>query len=133
MQKFWNHLLELVMSGKLTPDMVITHNLPLSEAAKGYDMFHKKVGCSGPSEIASHLRLGQSGSLHGMLIHCITLHLDAKAQPESAMHLSSVLSQACIPPNQTSSTALSGFHVHACRRAIASRSSFILDYLSIKL
>ena len=48
MQKFWNHLLELVMSGKLTPDMVITHNLPLSEAAKGYDMFHKKVGCSGP-------------------------------------------------------------------------------------
>eukprot|EP00891_Asterochloris_glomerata_P001451 jgi/Astpho2/1451/Aster-06299 len=43
-QKFWNHLLELVMSGKLTPDMVITHNLPLSEAAKGYDMFHKKEG-----------------------------------------------------------------------------------------
>ena len=48
-QKFWNHLLELVMSGKLTPDMVITHNLPLSEAAKGYDMFHKKVGCIIPS------------------------------------------------------------------------------------
>ena len=49
-QKFWNHLLELVMSGKLTPDMVITHNLPLSEAAKGYDMFHKKVSCIIPSQ-----------------------------------------------------------------------------------
>ena len=109
MQKFWKHLLELVMSGKLTPDMVITHNLPLSEAAKGYDMFHKKVGCINPLNLGYHsfrLVIWQPAWDADMV--CIPLQLDINAQPEDAMHLlrqacthlinSTVLSQAiCLP------------------------------------
>jgi threonine dehydrogenase-like Zn-dependent dehydrogenase len=45
-QKYWHHLLDLVKEGKLTPDMVITHHLPIDDAPKGYKMFNdKEDGC----------------------------------------------------------------------------------------
>jgi len=36
-------LLNLVSEGKVILDDIITHTLPLSEAAKGYEMFDKKM------------------------------------------------------------------------------------------
>ena len=45
-QAFWEKLLKLIQEGKLTPEMVITHELPLTEAAKGYQIFNdKEDGC----------------------------------------------------------------------------------------
>ena len=45
-QAFWQKLLKLIQEGKLTPEMVITHELPLTEAAKGYKIFNgKEDGC----------------------------------------------------------------------------------------
>lgn len=45
-QHYWEELLQLIQEGKLTPEMVITHELPLSEAAKGYKIFNDKTdGC----------------------------------------------------------------------------------------
>ncbi|KAK9908225.1 hypothetical protein WJX75_004550 [Coccomyxa subellipsoidea] len=41
-QKYWPHLLKLVQEGTLTPDMVITHELPLTKAPEGYEIFNKK-------------------------------------------------------------------------------------------
>ncbi|MBC7780138.1 MAG: glutathione-dependent formaldehyde dehydrogenase, partial [Proteobacteria bacterium] len=35
-------LLEHIMNGKLSPQAIITHHLPLSDAARGYEMFDKK-------------------------------------------------------------------------------------------
>ncbi len=37
-----DHLLELVQSGKVTLDDIITHKVPLAEAANMYDIFNKK-------------------------------------------------------------------------------------------
>lgn len=41
-QAYWNDLLKWTKEGKLKPDAVITHHLPLSEAAKGYKIFNDK-------------------------------------------------------------------------------------------
>ncbi|MGA7731917.1 MAG: zinc-dependent alcohol dehydrogenase [Chloroflexia bacterium] len=41
-----DHLLELIRSGKVVTDDIITHRLPLDEAPHGYDIFNKKEdGC----------------------------------------------------------------------------------------
>jgi alcohol dehydrogenase len=40
--KYIDHLVELVASGKVKLNDIITHRLPLSEAAKGYEIFHEK-------------------------------------------------------------------------------------------
>ena len=42
-QAYWFKLLDLIKQGKLTPEMVITHELPLSEAAQGYQIFNDKT------------------------------------------------------------------------------------------
>lgn len=41
-QKYIDHLFELVRNGKVVLDDVISHRLPLSEAAHAYDIFKKK-------------------------------------------------------------------------------------------
>ncbi|HYH15691.1 MAG TPA: zinc-dependent alcohol dehydrogenase [Flavisolibacter sp.] len=41
-QKYIDELFGLVRDGKVTLNDIITHRLPLSEAARGYDMFKKK-------------------------------------------------------------------------------------------
>ena len=39
-------LLERIERGEIDPSFVITHQLPLEEAARGYDMFlHKQDDC----------------------------------------------------------------------------------------
>jgi threonine dehydrogenase-like Zn-dependent dehydrogenase len=44
--KYVPELLKLVQDGKIDPSFVVTHRLPLSEAARGYDIFRgKKDGC----------------------------------------------------------------------------------------
>jgi threonine dehydrogenase-like Zn-dependent dehydrogenase len=44
--KYVPELLKLVQNGKIDPSFVVTHRLPLSEAAHGYDIFRgKKDGC----------------------------------------------------------------------------------------
>lgn len=44
--KYVPELLKLVQDGKIDPSFVVTHRLPLSEAAHGYDIFRgKKDGC----------------------------------------------------------------------------------------
>ncbi len=40
--KNMNHLLDLVVQGKVVLDDIISHTLPLADAAKAYDMFKKK-------------------------------------------------------------------------------------------
>lgn len=42
-QAYWFKLLDLIKEGKLTPEMVITHELPLTEAAHGYKIFNDKT------------------------------------------------------------------------------------------
>jgi len=42
-QAYWFKLLDLIKQGKLTPEMVITHELPLTEAAHGYKIFNEKT------------------------------------------------------------------------------------------
>jgi threonine dehydrogenase-like Zn-dependent dehydrogenase len=37
-------LLALTRSGRLRPEVVVTHHLPLSEGAVGYDLFHSRAG-----------------------------------------------------------------------------------------
>ena len=45
-QKYWRRLLELVERGVLRPELVITHELPLDEAPRGYAIFNDKAeGC----------------------------------------------------------------------------------------
>lgn len=45
-QKYWKHLLNMVEKGKLHPEMVITHRLPLSDAPRAYKIFNdKQEGC----------------------------------------------------------------------------------------
>ncbi len=41
-QRFLPELLSHIESGKLRPDVIISHRLPLSEAATGYSLFDKK-------------------------------------------------------------------------------------------
>jgi threonine dehydrogenase-like Zn-dependent dehydrogenase len=41
-QAYMPELLEAISAGKLTPDAIITHRLPLAEAARGYEIFEKK-------------------------------------------------------------------------------------------
>ncbi|MDP9043714.1 MAG: glutathione-dependent formaldehyde dehydrogenase [Pseudomonadota bacterium] len=41
-QRFMPELLERISRGELNPDVIISHTLPLAEAAQGYDMFNKK-------------------------------------------------------------------------------------------
>jgi alcohol dehydrogenase len=42
-QKYIDHLFEIVRDGKVLLDDIITHKIPLSDATKGYDMFKNKV------------------------------------------------------------------------------------------
>lgn len=39
---FLPELLELIENGLLHPEEIITHHLPLTDAARGYEMFEKK-------------------------------------------------------------------------------------------
>jgi len=41
-QAFMPALLEHITQGRLSPDAIITHRLPLAEAARGYEVFEKK-------------------------------------------------------------------------------------------
>jgi threonine dehydrogenase-like Zn-dependent dehydrogenase len=41
-QRFLPELLEHIQSGKLQPEVIISHRMPLAEAATGYKMFEKK-------------------------------------------------------------------------------------------
>jgi threonine dehydrogenase-like Zn-dependent dehydrogenase len=42
-QHFMPALLEKISNGELQPDVIISHRLPLAEAARGYEMFEKKL------------------------------------------------------------------------------------------
>ncbi|HEY9515764.1 MAG TPA: zinc-dependent alcohol dehydrogenase [Gemmatimonadaceae bacterium] len=45
-QRYMRPLLERIQKGEIDPTFVITHHLPLRDAAKGYDMFvHKRDNC----------------------------------------------------------------------------------------
>jgi len=45
-QRYMRPLLERIQRGEIDPSFVITHTLPLDQAAKGYDMFNNKEdGC----------------------------------------------------------------------------------------
>src|SRR5262247_1161698 len=45
-QRYMRPLLERIRRGHIDPSFVVTHRLPLRDAAKGYDMFLKKDdGC----------------------------------------------------------------------------------------
>lgn len=45
-QRYIDHLIDLVTKGKVTLDDIITHTVPLSQADKMYDIFNKKEdGC----------------------------------------------------------------------------------------
>ncbi len=41
-KKYIDELFEIVCSGKITLNDVITHRIPLSKAADGYDIFRNK-------------------------------------------------------------------------------------------
>ncbi|MDQ3279415.1 MAG: zinc-binding dehydrogenase, partial [Bacteroidota bacterium] len=41
-QKYIDELFDLTLNGKVVLDDIISHRLPLSDAARGYDMFKKK-------------------------------------------------------------------------------------------
>src|SRR5919205_483716 len=41
-QRYWQQLLERIEDGKVDPTFVITHRMPLSDAARGYEIFNKK-------------------------------------------------------------------------------------------
>jgi len=44
--RYMQPLLERIQSGQIDPSVVITHRLPLAEAARGYDLFRNKAdGC----------------------------------------------------------------------------------------
>lgn len=45
-QRYWPTLLPKVLDGSLDPTIVITHKLPLEDAARGYHIFNEKIeGC----------------------------------------------------------------------------------------
>ena len=41
-QKFLPELLDFIEQGKLKPEVIISHRLPLAQAVDGYKMFDKK-------------------------------------------------------------------------------------------
>lgn len=41
-QRFMPELLAYILEGKLHPEVIITHHLPLAEAARGYEIFEKR-------------------------------------------------------------------------------------------
>jgi threonine dehydrogenase-like Zn-dependent dehydrogenase len=41
--RYWPHLIQLIKDGKIDPSFVITHELPLEAAAKGYHIFNDKL------------------------------------------------------------------------------------------
>lgn len=41
-QRFMPELLERIASGALRPEVIVTHNLPLQEAVRGYELFNDK-------------------------------------------------------------------------------------------
>ena len=41
-QKYMPELLQFIEEGRLRPDVIISHRLPLADAARGYDIFNKK-------------------------------------------------------------------------------------------
>jgi threonine dehydrogenase-like Zn-dependent dehydrogenase len=45
-QRYMHPLLERIERGEIDPSFVVTHTLPLADAAKGYEMFlNKQDGC----------------------------------------------------------------------------------------
>ena len=45
-QKYWKELLQLIKSGELHPEIVITHEPTLDKAPQAYEIFNKKLdGC----------------------------------------------------------------------------------------
>jgi len=58
MQKYMPMLLEKIRNGEIDPSFIITHEMPLEDAAKGYEMFkHKQDSC-----IKVVLKPGMNGS-----------------------------------------------------------------------
>lgn len=46
MQRYMEPLLERIQRGEIDPTFIITHRMPLKEAARGYDVFlHKENEC----------------------------------------------------------------------------------------
>jgi threonine dehydrogenase-like Zn-dependent dehydrogenase len=44
--RYLKPLLERISKGEIDPSFVVTHRLPLADAARGYDLFlHKRDGC----------------------------------------------------------------------------------------
>lgn len=41
-QRFMPELLEFILDGKLRPEVIISHHLPLADAVRGYEIFEKK-------------------------------------------------------------------------------------------
>ena len=41
-QNYMPQLLEHIANGDLRPEVIITHTLPLADAARGYEIFEKK-------------------------------------------------------------------------------------------
>ena len=45
-QRYMRSLLDRIQNGEIDPSFVITHELPLSDAPRGYEMFkHKRDDC----------------------------------------------------------------------------------------
>lgn len=60
MQKYMPMLLEKIQNGDIDPSFIITHEIPLDDAPKGYEMFkHKQDGC-----IKVVLKPGMNGAAH---------------------------------------------------------------------
>ena len=61
MQKYMRPLLEKIQNGEIDPSFIITHEMSLDDAAKGYEMFkHKQDGC-----IKVVLKPGMNGNGNG--------------------------------------------------------------------
>jgi threonine dehydrogenase-like Zn-dependent dehydrogenase len=60
MQKYMPMLLERIQNGDIDPSFIITHEIPLDDAPRGYEMFkHKQDGC-----IKVVLKPGMNGAAH---------------------------------------------------------------------
>jgi threonine dehydrogenase-like Zn-dependent dehydrogenase len=60
MQKYMKPLLEKIENGEIDPSFIITHEMPLTDAPKGYEMFkHKQDSC-----IKVVLKPGMNGAVH---------------------------------------------------------------------
>jgi len=61
MQRYMPMLLERIQNGDIDPSFIITHEMPLDDAPKGYEMFkHKQDGC-----IKVVLKPGMNGNGNG--------------------------------------------------------------------